>query len=143
MYNGAGCLFCKIIRGELPAAKVYEDDHTLSFLDIHPTNQGHTLVVPKEHHQNIYETPEEVLCDVMRVVKKLSPIIKKALRADGINVIMNNDPAAGQIIFHAHIHIVPRFSDDGFRQWKGTPYGEGKIDEVAKQRRNAISGGGK
>ena len=129
----SSCLFCRIIAGEIPAQKVYEDKHILAFLDIHPVNIGHTLVIPKTHHANIYETEDVTLAQMMAVVKKLSIAIKSALNADGINIEMNNDPVAGQIIFHSHIHIVPRFEGDGFRHWRGArDYHEGEMDEVAQ-----------
>ncbi|MFZ2303797.1 MAG: HIT family protein, partial [Minisyncoccia bacterium] len=134
MYNDQmqNCLFCKIIAGEIPSTKVYEDDIVLAFLDIHPVNIGHTLVIPKAHHTNLYETPNETLSRMMTVVKKLSTAIKGALSADGINIEMNNDPIAGQIIFHTHIHIVPRFSGDGFTHWPSARgYNEGEADEVS------------
>ncbi len=128
------CIFCKIVKGELPSSKVYEDDTVLAFLDIEPVNLGHTLVIPKEHYVNIYETPEHILIDMMKVIKKLSGAIKNTLKADGINVTMNNDPAAGQVIFHSHIHIIPRLKDDGFGVWKGkTPYTGNQKDEIATE----------
>ncbi len=134
------CLFCKIIAGEIPSQKVYEDEHTLAFLDIHPVNIGHTLVIPKAHHTNLYETPDETLARMMVVVKKLSVAIKSAVGADGINIEMNNDPVAGQIIFHTHLHIVPRFSTDGFRHWKGArDYREGEMAEVGEKIKSIIS----
>lgn len=135
--NMESCLFCKIIAGEIPSTKVYEDDNVLAFLDIHPVNIGHTLVIPKAHHTNLYETPDEDLARMIAVVKKLSIAIKKALNADGINIEMNNDPVAGQIIFHAHLHIVPRFSGDGFTHWRGARgYNEGEMAEVSEKIKN-------
>lgn len=128
------CLFCKIIDGEIPAEKVYEDDIVFAFLDIHPVNIGHTLVIPKAHFANLYETPNETLAHMMVVVKKLSLAIKEALHADGINIEMNNDPIAGQIIFHTHLHIVPRFSGDGFTHWHGArDYHEGEAYEISEK----------
>ncbi|MBI5077855.1 MAG: HIT family protein [Candidatus Yonathbacteria bacterium] len=128
------CLFCKIIAGEIPSTKVYEDDTIFAFLDIHPVNIGHTLVVPKAHFANIYETPDQTLAHMMSVIKKLSVAIKGALSADGINIEMNNDPIAGQIIFHTHLHIVPRFSGDGFTHWRGSrDYHKGEDIEVAQK----------
>lgn len=133
------CLFCKIIAGDIPSAKVYEDEHTYAFLDIFPTNIGHTLVVPKDHHENIHDIPEETLGHVMNTVKKLSSAVKKGVSADGINILMNNDTAAGQIIFHAHIHIVPRFADDGFKHWQGKrQYEDGEDTEVAEKIGKAL-----
>lgn len=132
-------LFLKIIEGKIPSEKVYEDEHTVAFLDINPTNPGHTLVVPREHYENIYDIPDAVLCHMMKTAKKLAPSIKSTMNADGINIIMNNDPVAGQMIFHAHIHIVPRFDGDPFRHWKGTPYKEGEIEEVGEKIREELS----
>lgn len=125
------CLFCKIIEGSIPSTKIYEDDTVLAFLDIHPVNIGHALVIPKTHHTNLYETPDEDLAHMMTVVRKLSIAIKSALNADGINIEMNNDPVAGQIIFHTHIHIIPRFQGDGFTHWHGARgYNEGEMREI-------------
>lgn len=132
--NVASCLFCKIIAGEIPAQKVCEDDTVLAFLDIHPVNIGHTLVIPKTHHTNLYDTPDETLARMMTIVKKLSIAIKSAMDADGINIEMNNDPVAGQIIFHSHMHIVPRLEGDGFKHWRGArDYTEGEDIEVAQK----------
>lgn len=130
--NMKGCLFCKIISNEIPCTKVYEDDIVLAFLDIHPVNIGHTLVIPKAHHTNLYDTPNETLAHMMTVAKKLSIAVKSALNADGINIEMNNDPVAGQIIFHTHLHIIPRFSGDDFTHWHGARgYNEGEETEVS------------
>lgn len=129
------CLFCNIIKGAEPASKIYEDEHTYAFLDINPTNPGHALVVPKEHAVNIYDISDDALCSVMKTAKKLAPVIKKAVGADGVNIMMNNERAAGQIIDHAHVHIVPRFNDDGFRHWKGVSYKEGEIEQMAEKIR--------
>ena len=87
-----GCLFCKIIAGEIPCTKVYEDDTVLAFLDIRPVNIGHTLVIPKNHHTNLYDTEDATLSHMMTVTKKLSIAVREALHADGINIEMNNDP---------------------------------------------------
>lgn len=133
------CIFCKIVKGDIQSHKVYEDEATFAFLDISPINIGHVLVVPKAHYVNIYETPEKIMVQMMKTVKKISYAIKTGLKADGINVSMNNDPAAGQIIFHAHIHIIPRTKDDGFHHWKGKkPYQEGEKEVVAKKITSAL-----
>ena len=116
------CVFCKIAKGEIPADKIYEDDNFFAFLDINPVNPGHVLVVPKNHYENIYSAPDEILCDIGSLVKKISIAVKQGVNADGINIIMNNESAAGQIVSHAHFHIIPRFADDGLRHWIGKPY---------------------
>ena len=130
------CLFCKITNGEAPSYKVYEDEDILAFLDINPVNIGHTLVIPKKHYENLYETPNEVLGKLISTVKKLSINIKEKLNADGINIMMNNDSSAGQVIFHTHIHIVPRFREDRFKHWKGEPYKEREAEETIEKIKN-------
>ena len=127
------CIFCKIIKEELPATKLYEDDKALAFLDIYPVNIGHALVIPKEHFENILETPEDVIAHMMKVVKKVSHGIE-GLKCDGINITMNNKKAAGQVVFHSHIHVIPRYDGDGFGLWHGKRgYVEGEKEEVAKK----------
>ena len=113
-------IFTQIIKGTIPSSKVYEDDDVIAFLDIHPVNKGHVLVVPKKQYKTIYDTPEETLAKMMVVAKRLAIAIKKAVNADGINIIMNNDPAAGQMVTdHVHLHVIPRHIGDGFREWFG------------------------
>jgi histidine triad (HIT) family protein len=133
------CIFCKIIRNEIPSVKVYEDEDVLAFLDITPVNKGHTLVIPKTHIENIYGFPDEILSSVMKVVRDLSVSVKEATQADGINVIINNEGAAGQIVFHAHYHIIPRFAEDGLRHWKGTTYNPGEQEEMGERIRKVIA----
>lgn len=132
------CLFCSIAKKNVPADIVYENERTVAFLDIHPTNPGHTLIIPKTHYKNIYEMPVDTVTELMQTVHALAPNIKKALDADGINMMMNNDPAAGQVIFHAHIHLIPRFAGDGFAPWKGKPYTEGEAKEVQTKIKNTL-----
>ncbi len=127
------CLFCKIIKGEIPSAKVYEDEHSYAFLDIKPINLGHTLLLPKKHFANLYEIPDDALSRLAPTIKKLAIAVKKAVGADGINIGMNNDNAAGQLVFHAHIHIMPRFKNDGHQHWHGKQYQDSEIDGVAKK----------
>lgn len=128
------CLFCKIIAREIPSSKIYEDERCYAFLDLHPINIGHTLLVPKEHSANLYEMRDDTLAVLAPIIKKVAIAIKKALNADGVNIEMNNDPVAGQIIFHSHIHIIPRFQGDGFKHWHSPrDYHEGEMGEVAKK----------
>lgn len=131
------CLFCKIIAKEIPGQVVFENEHTLAFLDIRPNNKGHTLVVPKTHYRNIFDIPEDVWLEVMKTTHYLAPIIKTALEADGINIIMNNEPAAHQIIFHAHTHIIPRCEGDQHQPWVGAPYEEGEAKVVGEKIKQA------
>lgn len=123
------CVFCKIVAGEIPCYKVYEDDDFLAFLDMYPVNNGHTLVIPKKHYDNIFELPENVASKYFVVVKKIAEIVKKIMNADGINIGMNNLPAAGQVVFHSHIHVIPRFKNDGLNHW-----GNKEVDPLEMQR---------
>jgi len=116
------CIFCKIVAGEISANKVYEDDETIAFLDIQPVNPGHTLVIPKDHFENIYTTPVMTWMRVQMTVQKIALAVKNATGADGINVHMNNESAAGQVVPHTHIHIIPRYNDDGFVHWPHNVY---------------------
>lgn len=106
------CIFCKIVSGELPSYKVYEDDQFFSFLDINPICQGHTLLIPKKHVVNIFDTPDIISEKYYPVIQLLSVAVRESLSADGINILQSNGAAAGQEVFHSHIHIIPRYSND-------------------------------
>ena len=131
-------IFTKIINREIPAEIIYEDDEFISFLDIKPTNEGHSLVVPKVVYENYFDMPDETLEKFSLVIKKVAKAVKKALSADGINLIMNNGKEAGQIIFHAHMHIVPRFSGDGFRPWPGKDVTPKELKKTAEKIKGKI-----
>lgn len=127
------CIFCKIVKKEIPSEKIYEDEIVFAFLDIRPVNIGHTLIVPKEHFKNIFDLPEDTLTHMMKVVKKISIALKK-FGSDGINIHINNEKAAGQIVFHSHIHLIPRFEGDNLFHWPGRDlYKEAETKEVAKK----------
>ncbi len=106
------CIFCKIVKGEIPSLRVYEDEKSLAILDINPANYGHTLVLPKEHHENVFDVPEETIKHLAAVAKKIATRIKSKLGADGVNILQNNGKAAGQIVMHMHIHVIPRYEND-------------------------------
>ncbi len=106
------CVFCKIISGKIPSLKFYEDDKCIAILDINPANKGHSLIISKEHFSNIYDIDDEVLSDMILVAKRVAKAVKENFECDGVNIIMNNEKAAGQIIPHAHIHVIPRFEND-------------------------------
>ncbi|MCF7865541.1 MAG: HIT family protein [Candidatus Pacebacteria bacterium] len=116
------CIFCKIVAGEIAASKVYEDDETIAFLDIQPVNPGHTLVIPKDHFENIYTTPVMTWMRVQMTAQKVALAVKHATDADGVNIYMNNEAAAGQVVPHTHVHIIPRYNDDNLTLWHGTAY---------------------
>lgn len=127
------CIFCKIIKGELPSSKVYEDADVLAFLDIKPVNPGHTLVIPKKHFESIHDTPDELVAKTIIAAKKIAGAIQTKLGATGVNIGMNNGVAAGQIVFHAHIHVMPRYGKDSFKLWAGKEYGQGEREVVAEK----------
>lgn len=112
------CIFCKVIAGELPCQKVYEDDHVLAFLDIRPINPGHTLLVPKQHAANLLETSLEDAQRLMEVAKKIAPGILKTVGTESFNLAVNNGRSSGQVVFHTHMHIMPRFPADGYAAWQ-------------------------
>ncbi|WP_432738714.1 HIT family protein [Maridesulfovibrio sp. FT414] len=116
------CIFCKIAAGDIPCFKIYETEHLLSFLDIGPVNKGHALVIPKEHYKNIWDLPAELGGEIITAAQMAGDAIVKATGADGLNIIMNNNEAAGQLVFHAHLHLIPRFRDDGFKHWAQSQY---------------------
>ncbi len=105
------CVFCKIIKGEINSYKIYENEYVLAFLDATEDVDGHTLVVPKKHYQNIYDCPPDLLSEVIKVTKKISEHYK-TLGYDGVNLINNNGLVAGQSVFHLHFHIIPRKQGD-------------------------------
>lgn len=127
------CIFCKVIAGEIPARKVYEDSETLAFLDINPNTKGHTLVVPKDHFENIYTIPDEALCRVAITVRKVATALRNGTDADGINLIVNNETAAGQEVPHVHFHVIPRHNDDGLTHWPHVSYNEGEAEEILEK----------
>ncbi len=134
------CVFCKIVTGDIPATKIYEDSETLAFLDISPVSPGHTLVIPKDHFENIYTTPTELYCRIQMSVQKVALAVKQAVDADGINIISNNEAAAGQVINHSHVHIIPRHNDDSLAHWPHIQYKtEQEISDTAEKIRKELN----
>lgn len=131
-------IFSQIIKGELPADIIHEDDDVLAFLDINPVSPGGTLVIPKKWSRNILDIDAESWAKVMEVVRMLAPAIKVAMRADGVNIMMNNEPAAGQIVSHSHVHIIPRHENDGVVSWPGKGYPEGEKEKTAEKIREVL-----
>ena len=132
------CIFCKIIKKEIPAHIIYEDEHTLALLDIKPVSPGHTLVIPKDHYENIFTAPEETLVRMIQTVKKVSHGIKDGLSIENMNISINNGADAGQVIFHSHIHLVPRSKGDGLKLWPGGAYKDGEAQKILEQIKNAL-----
>lgn len=133
MTTEENCIFCKIINGEIPANKVYEDEHTLAFLSIGPNNPGHTLVIPKDHFENIIGTPDEALCRVMIAAKKIAIAIKNGLDSDGISIAM-----VGKDVPHMHVHVMPRNDDDNPIDWPIKAYLPGEAEEVLMKIKFAL-----
>lgn len=106
------CLFCKIIDGDIPGAKVYEDEDVYAFLDISQVAKGHTLVVPKVHTTNIYDTPTDVAKELFARIPKIAQAIKDSYQAIGMNILVNNEAPSGQTIFHLHVHLIPKYKED-------------------------------
>lgn len=136
------CLFCKIIAGEIPSAKVYEDDEVYAFLDISQVTTGHTLIIPKQHTENIYETNEDIAASLFARVPKVAAAIKKAFNPAGLNLLNNNGEFAGQTIFHTHIHLIPRYDEnDGYdMKWiaRDTQFGPDDLAKIAENIKNEL-----
>ena len=125
------CIFCKIAANEIPATTVYEDDEILVFMDIGPIIHGHALVIPKKHYDPVVETPDDLLGRMHQVAKRIARAQMNGLGADGVNIMQNNGKAAGQEVPHLHIHVIPRFSDDGHHwNWNAGKYDD--FDEMKK-----------
>mgnify|MGYP000147171403 CR=1 FL=1 len=133
------CIFCKIVAGVMSAAKVYEDDDVLAFMDIAPIDRGHTLVIPKKHYNPITDTPDEVLGRIMVVVRKIAAAQMKSLKADGINIAQANGAVAGQVVEHIHFHAIPRYENGG-HSWN-SPLGKYETIEEMAQVANLIRSG--
>lgn len=127
-----GCIFCKIVAGEIPSTKVYEDESVLAFLDIGPLSEGHTLLIPKEHVSRLDELSAEACCSLARRLPALGRAVAAAVDAEGYNVLNNNGRAAGQLVDHVHFHIIPRRQGDGVIVHPvAGGYAAGRIAEVA------------
>ena len=116
------CIFCKIVNGEIPCAKIHETETTLAFLDIAPVSPGHVLVIPKAHCPDLFELPDSLAASLLAAQKVVGRAVMAATGATGLNVQMNNGADAGQMVFHAHLHLIPRRAGDGLTLWPGRPY---------------------
>ncbi len=132
-------VFSRIVSGELPSAKVYEDDETLAFMDVNPASRGHTLVICKEEHPDIFTTPPHLVAAVARTAQKVALALREALDIDGLNIVQNNGAAAGQVVFHYHVHLIPRWKGDHvLRPWTPHPADPSELHGIAEQIRAAI-----
>jgi histidine triad (HIT) family protein len=135
------CVFCKIISKGAPASIVYEDEAVVAFLSNRPVNEGHTLVVPKKHYENIYEIPEEDIAYLFKIVKRVALAVRDAMAAEGIRVVQNNGWAAGQVIFHFHVHVIPMKPHEGFSHGKAyRDQSQGRMPEALEMDAVKIRG---
>lgn len=138
----ADCIFCKIVKGDIPCAKVYESEDLLAFLDIAPVVPGHVLVIPKAHHVNLFDLPEALGSRLFAALAPIGTAVMAATGATGLNVQVNNNAAAGQMVFHAHVHLIPRRDGDGLQLWPGHPYADAAAREtMAAAVRQALAAG--
>ena len=127
------CIFCKIASGDIPSHTIYEDERVRAFLDINPANEGHTLIIPKKHADNIYDIDEEDLKAIIAVSKKIAIKLKEILGVENINLVQSNGKAAQQDVFHFHMHVVPRHENDGLNIWDGKEKKEPDFEELSKK----------
>lgn len=136
-----GCIFCKIIKGELPSIELYRDELVYAFLDIAPINKGHLLVIPIEHHTSASTIPEDVAGRMFRVGSRFGIALKRGLEADGYNLHLADGTAAGQVVMHAHLHVIPRGVEDGFHwNWRQLQYAsdDERSEFAAKIKANLV-----
>jgi len=133
------CVFCRIVRGELPASKVYEDEHTLAFLNIMAGNPGHTLVIAKPHRENIYTLEDELAEAVIRTSTRVARAVRQAAGCEGVTLFQANEVAGGQTVFHFHIHVLPRYTNDKLLPfWPASSPGREALDDMAARLRAVL-----
>ncbi len=130
--SAGDCVFCKIVAGEIPATKIYEDEVVLAFLDAGPISDGHTLVIPKQHFGKLHDCPAELLGQISSRFAKIAGAVNAAMDCDGYNLLCNNGRAAGQLVEHLHFHIIPRKTGDGLlNRWPSHTYDDRQLDVIA------------
>ena len=133
------CIFCKIANGEIPSATIYEDDDFRAILDIAPAHKGHTILLPKVHASDLFSLDDITASKALPIVKKIATSLKRTLGCDGVNILQNNGIAAGQTVFHLHIHIIPRFDEDGILPvWPQGSYQDGEAEFLANNIRDNL-----
>lgn len=137
--SGNDCVFCKMVAGQIPVTKIYEDEIVLAFLDIGPISDGHTLLIPKQHFEKLHDCPSELLGQVCSRLGKITRAVTKAMNSEGYNVLCNNGRSAGQLVGHLHFHIIARNSGDGiFDDWPAYKYRDGRIEDIAAKIRENL-----
>lgn len=133
MMREENCIFCKIANGDIPSKALYEDDEFKVILDLGPATKGHALILPKNHYGNLYELPDEAAGKVMLLAKKMAVNMTERLKCDGFNLVQNNGEAAGQTVFHFHLHLIPRYKEDGQTLgWKPLELSDEELEEIKK-----------
>lgn len=125
------CLFCKIAEGEIPSIRVYEDDVVFAMMDIFPESKGHLLIIPRAHGENLFDVPAETLAHIVAVSQRIGQAAQQALNADGIKIAQFNGAAAGQTVFHYHMHVVPAYENIGFKRHAGEPANSDELQVFA------------
>lgn len=127
------CIFCKIANGDIPSKMIYEDDDFKVILDLGPATKGHALILPKNHYRSLYDLPDTAASKVMLLAKKMAIQMTDKLKCDGFNLVQNNEEAAGQTVFHFHLHLIPRYKEDGQTLgWKPMEVNSEDLEEVRK-----------
>lgn len=139
MSSDPDCIFCKIIAGDIPSFKLYENDHSFAFMDINPASEGHALVIPKEHAKNVYAISDQAIAETVITAKKVAASIEQTLKPQGLNLVQCNGPAAAQSVMHFHMHVLPRNIDDNLKlNWGIVPGDMDAIGELAARIRDNI-----
>ncbi len=138
MSDKKDCIFCKIIKGEIPCYKVYEDEDFFAMLDIHPVNPGHLLLMPKKHSDTFLETDDKIIEKIFVVAKKLAESISRPLKTNDFSFTINNGELAGQIVQHLHIHIIPRFKEDNFINWPNKALSDEEMKKITEKIKNSL-----
>lgn len=138
----SACIFCEIVAGRIPSARVYEDETKLAFMDIGPVRPGHVLLVPKAHYERVTDLPDDVAADLGGMLPRLARAVVAAARADGFNIFQTNGECSGQVVPHVHFHIIPRHANDGYSfRWQAGAYEEGELEAWQRKITAALASG--
>lgn len=135
----SNCIFCKIANGEIPSKTLYEDASFRVILDISPASKGHAIILPKNHAADLYSLPDEDAASIMLIAKKTASVLKDVLHCDGMNILQNNGEAAGQTVFHLHVHLIPRYKNDTVRiEWNAGEESSTLTDDIVEKLKMAL-----
>lgn len=134
------CIFCKIVKGEIPGIKIFENDFVIVIMDIMPLSDGHVLVIPKEHHETIFDMNEILAAEIMKATWKVANVLKKILEPEGLNILQNNYPAANQLVPHFHVHLIPRRDGDNLNigKWTAGQAPQEDLNNIAEQLKQLL-----